>query len=177
MPADLKQSGLSGRSSLLIAEDCLFVLRHGISDDRIHRLMFDKVESLATFKGPAWDRIVFGMVVVALAALWGFHEPEAFAAGPIIVGMLGAVVALYGVFRRRTIVQIYRDGRPYRFNMVAGSARVERFERKFSAAVDSWQKNLAAMHEKVSADFFSNDAILTPDALSIDPRPPAADAT
>lgn len=173
MPVDLKQAGLSKRFSLLIAEDCLFVLRHGIRDDRIHRLMFDKVESLATYTSPAWSRVLFGALIMVGAGLWVLSPSYAFLPGAVILAVFGAVIALYGLLRRRATVQIFRDGKAYRYRVVAARFDVERFERKFFKTVNAWQKRLAARRAAEAAAFFGRETLMPPPNV----LPPASGLT
>ncbi|MDH5638042.1 MAG: hypothetical protein OEZ04_06085 [Nitrospinota bacterium] len=115
MPVDLRVHSLASRKSLLVMEDSLVMLEHSQFSDRIHKILYESIESIIVWKKLPWLK----MTLTALA-LGGFAYIPFIGTGSLanndtriyLLIVLGVFVALETILliRKKVFIRINHSG-------------------------------------------------------------------
>jgi hypothetical protein len=136
LPADLSTSNPFRPMSFIIDEDCLTVLKHEPTRDRIHRILFDRVESVTIWRTWPW---VHMLVVGALFGLPGLlliltQNVVGYVWSGILLFWTATLLARYAIWRK-THFRIVRAGKVGTFATIRRPSKVRRFITRLQAQI------------------------------------------
>ena len=128
MAADLKINNLRQRKSLLLAGDHLIALDHGYLRDRLHRINYDRVESILSWRRMPWVRmlltlLLFGGLGILLIIT---NDPAGQFFGAIAMLVFVLLEWRYLALRKTTI-RITRAGKHSDFTGIISRRKITNF--------------------------------------------------
>jgi hypothetical protein len=144
MSVDLKSITLFKRSSLLLMDDCLIMLDHEHTRDRVRRIMFDRVENVVIWRRIPWGRIIFLLIVLGLPAFGVvlMEKDTGRIIGECLLALVAAVIAWY-LYCRHTTIYITRGGQTHMVGGIFRPGRVRRFRDRLIDGIRNTQATLA----------------------------------
>jgi hypothetical protein len=144
MSADLKCNTTLRRTSLVILDDCLVMLEHELTRDRVRKVMFDRVESVLIWAKVPWLRIVLLFVLLGLPALGILliHEPVSTAIALVLLAFVVGMNAGYA-YCGHTTIRIVRAGQTYEISGIFRRGPLTRFRARLLGGIRRVQQNLA----------------------------------
>jgi len=111
MSTDLRLATVFRRESILLSDDGLIFLDHQGHRDRVHKLLFDRVDGVLVWKTYPWIRmliiaLIFGIPIVLLL----ISDPEDTVVVNIILAAVMLMLELRYVILRKTFIRVNRDG-------------------------------------------------------------------
>src|SRR5687768_14351463 len=132
MAADLSVRMTLRRLNLLLDEDALVILEQQSVSDRMRRILLDRVESVVTWRRPAWVALALITIFLGLPGLGviligvSVDEVVVLIIGGIILAVAAALLFWF-IFCGQTTVRITRAGTNHEFTVTARPSTVRRF--------------------------------------------------
>ena len=152
MGIKLKQVGWIRRQFLEVEAHQLLLLQPEWGSDRVRRILYDRVETLVTWRTIPWDRLIVSSIVLLIPALLlllvgGFPETRATGGVLAVIGL--SLVGWY-LTARRTHFAISRAGETYRFSTITVRRRVQRFLTAVTSAIATVQQGAESQPEAIA---------------------------
>ena len=180
MSADFKHNSLFRAFSVVIEDECLVVLEADGNRDRMRRVHFDQVQSLAVWSSVPWLITILSGLMLLVATLLTVaylseREPVVLVFSGIFLfgGIVTAIVALYW---RRTRLRLVRDGVNHDFRTFIRPGKRRRIVEKIRTNIERVQERERARRAQSQAspepepepepDTFEPPSDLTPPPLS-----------
>jgi hypothetical protein len=125
MAADLKFTGIAHRSSIVLLDDHLVVLKHGSTRDRVRRVVYDRIDSVLSWRSLPWVRMVLFGVLFGISGLLMLAAAEPFAnvLGAILLSTTTLIEVRY-LYMGKTTLRITRADKHYDFTGVVSPRKV-----------------------------------------------------
>lgn len=140
----LKCRSLFGGNTLVVDDDALVVLEADLASDRMRRLLYNRIESITTWRRIPWTGCIVGallglagLVVAIMGARDSFMSTEIIGLVVLAGGLL--VLGKYAWYKR-THIAVTRDGQTKRFSGIISPAVRRRFFQRLDAAVRGYQQ-------------------------------------
>jgi hypothetical protein len=143
MSVDLKNNSMFKRSSLVLNDDCLITLEHERTQDRVRKIMFNRVESVIIWRAIPWLPIVLLTVLLGLPSIGVFliNETASTIIASILLAFVLAVIIAY-LYCGRTTIRIIRGSQPQDISGIFRPGRLRRFRDRLIANIHQTQQNL-----------------------------------
>ncbi len=156
MAVDLRSNSLFNRTSVLIEPDCLVLLEHERTKDRVRKIMFDRVEQVI-----AWRKVpVIRILVVALFLL--LPGAALFFVGNVtstVIAIFLEIVALtaltWYLYCQKTIIRLVRSGKTDDITGVFRPGKVRRLLAKIESNIRNVQLPPISIAEPPAQDYQS----------------------
>jgi len=117
MPADLRIHGFVNRKSFLVMEDSLVMLEHSQFSDRIHKILYESIESIIVWKKTPWLKMTLTALILggfAYIPFLGTGSPANSDTRNYLLIVLGVFVALEVILltRKNVFIRIIHAGQP-----------------------------------------------------------------
>ncbi len=127
MAVDLRFGVILNRRSLVLYDDHVVVLEHGVTRDRVRRIAYDRIQSVLSWRGLPWGRMLF------FAALFGAPGLLLLTVGATPHTVIGltllvctALIEARYLTMRLTRIRITRADKHYDFKGVVSRRKVAR---------------------------------------------------
>lgn len=142
MPVDLTYSNWFSRVGMLIEDDHLLLLEYRFSTDRLRRIPFEHVRSVAVWRSvPIWPILLIALILLLPASLILLTGEPGLDIVAGILAIVGFTFIGYLVYVGRTTVQITLDGRQRRFSLMVHPGKLDRFLDRLVQRIHAVQAN------------------------------------
>lgn len=136
MSVDLANNTTFQRLSLVVMDDSLIKLEHERTQDRVRKIMFDRVESLLIWTVPPWLNICICGIFFALPGFGILLVQEVWSSivGDFLLALGLGLIGWY-VYCGRTTIRAVRGGRLHEIKGIFRPGRVRRFRERLVAGI------------------------------------------
>ena len=136
--------GWFSRTSLLFDQDSLIILEQASFNDRLRRILYDRVESLVIWKRIPWLYLVLSLLLFAPGVLIILYGPNHVAKGigaGIVISWLALVARL--LYCRLTTIRITRASKVREIKVLQSPRKVDRFSARLRSEIEETQQRKA----------------------------------
>lgn len=170
MSVDLKCSSLLRRRQLVVEPAYLVILEGNFTNDRMKRILFDQVSSVAIWRRLPWLRMLALLLICAgpsvLFFAYGGYTATVIASSLLVAGLFAAA---WQAYCGKTYIRIVRRSEATTFATYVRRGRVKRFIDLLTAAIDRTQA--AAAKDSAFESMSPEDAPPTDVASSAPTQP------
>lgn len=158
MAADIQLATIFRRESMLINDDSLVSLYHEGYQDRVHKILYDHIESIVTWRVIPWARMLIFAILFGLpAALCFIPGEEEFNYLGLILLSFSLITELYYLYCGKTVVRINKIGEIKEFEIIARPGKVRNFIAGSRINIENFQRQAAMraeaeLNERADAD-------------------------
>jgi len=161
MASELKCCDLFSRKTALLQADQLVILEHGLLSDRVRRIGFDRVESVAMSRGVPWaGLLLIGLGIIGGGVpllLIGLSQSTANSQLPmLLIGsvllILGGPVFVWHAVCGQSRIYFVRSGETRELRAISPPRKIRRFLDEVLAAIESVQHRADGVGERGSAE-------------------------
>jgi len=143
MGIDYRDANWFNRQTGLLMDDCLVLLEQEYTKDRVRRVLFDRVESVVSWRRFPWGRgLVFGLFFGLPALFILSEEPVVQVIGVVFLLLFLAAEARY-LHCGLTRIRITRAGHDTTISVIMRPGKLRRFLDRLYSAVEAHQAHLA----------------------------------
>lgn len=149
----MKSASIFRRDVFMALDDCLVLLEYDAYRDRVRRIYYDGVESVAAWqRWPLGRMLLFALlfgIPAFLIMLSGLEHSHAIG-GALLTVMF--FIELYYLWCGKTFFQVVRYGEPYRFETIARPGKVQKFRQILDDNILRIQSLMREENPQVSED-------------------------
>ena len=133
---EISLANLARRGSLAPSKDCLLWLEQDSGADRVRRIFYDRIASVAVWRVIPWGRLAIFTFIFVLPGVGVLMIDEDFAKvfGGVLLA-IGLVADIRYLYCQKTVMAIERDGEVRRFNMVVRPGKLKAFMDELCAQI------------------------------------------